>query len=87
MGIGGKAHATRYKRADRAGKKVILDELCATTGWLALPGSPGALLHRGPLRTVRATRRGTRLKQASKGVSGARTVSYTHLTLPTKRIV
>jgi hypothetical protein len=27
-------------------------------------GSPDALLHRGPLRTVHATRRGTRLKQA-----------------------
>lgn len=27
-------------------------------------GSPGALLRRGPLRTVRATRRGTRLKRA-----------------------
>jgi hypothetical protein len=32
---------------------------------LFLPGSPGALLHRGPLRTVRATRRGIRLKQAA----------------------
>ncbi|WP_326645407.1 NmrA family NAD(P)-binding protein [Nonomuraea fuscirosea] len=38
---------------------------------LRSPGSPGALLHRGPLRTVRATRRGTRLKQAAKGGSGA----------------
>ncbi len=28
-----KAIATRYARSDRAGKKVILDELCATTGW------------------------------------------------------
>ena len=25
--------ATRYARADRGAKKVILDELCATTGW------------------------------------------------------
>jgi hypothetical protein len=33
-------------------------------GYLS-PGSPGALLHRGPLRTVRATRRGIRLKQAA----------------------
>lgn len=28
-----KTIATRYRRADRAGKKVILDELCATTSW------------------------------------------------------
>jgi hypothetical protein len=28
-----KAIATRYARSDRAGKKQILDELCATTGW------------------------------------------------------
>ena len=27
------AIATRYARADRGGKKVILDELCATTSW------------------------------------------------------
>jgi hypothetical protein len=33
-----------------------------------LPGSPGALLHRGPLRTVHATRRGTRPKQATWAV-------------------
>ena len=28
-----KANATRYKRAGKAGKGLILDELCATTGW------------------------------------------------------
>lgn len=28
-----KANATRYKRAAKASKRVILDELCATTGW------------------------------------------------------
>ena len=28
-----KAAATRYVRSDRAGKKVILDELCALTQW------------------------------------------------------
>ena len=28
-----KAIATRYKRSDKAGKGVILDELCAMTGW------------------------------------------------------
>lgn len=28
-----KAIATRYKRADKTAKGVILDELCATTGW------------------------------------------------------
>src|SRR5712691_7964595 len=34
----------------------------------APPGSPGALPRRGPLRTVRATRRGTRLKQAARAL-------------------
>ena len=28
-----KAIATRYARSDRAAKKQVLDELCATTGW------------------------------------------------------
>ncbi|WP_307274216.1 hypothetical protein [Arthrobacter sp. W4I7] len=28
-----KTIATRYARSDRAAKKQILDELCATTGW------------------------------------------------------
>lgn len=28
-----KVIATRYARSDRAGKKQILDELCATSGW------------------------------------------------------
>src|SRR5450755_1388818 len=28
-----KTNATRYKRTDKAGKGVILDELCATPGW------------------------------------------------------
>ncbi|WP_408016225.1 hypothetical protein [Rhodococcus artemisiae] len=28
-----KTIATRYARADKATKGVILDELCATTGW------------------------------------------------------
>jgi hypothetical protein len=32
------------------------------------PGSPGALLHRGPLRTAHATHRGTRPRQAAWAV-------------------
>ena len=28
-----RAIATRYARTDRAGKKAILDEFCASTGW------------------------------------------------------
>src|SRR3954470_17318668 len=36
-----------------------------------LSGSPGALLLRGPLRTVRATSRGTRLRQPQGGAGSA----------------
>src|SRR3954451_8473296 len=36
-----------------------------------LSGSAGALLRRRPLRTVRATRRGTRLKQPQGGAGSA----------------
>src|SRR3954454_23513144 len=39
--------------------------------WTRLSGSPGALLRRGPLRTVRATRRGTRLRQPQGGAGSA----------------
>src|SRR4051794_14282974 len=41
------------------------------TQWMLLSGSPGALLRRGPLRTVRATRRGTRLRQPQGGAGSA----------------
>src|SRR3954452_25477886 len=37
-----------------------------------LSGGPGALLRRGPVRTVRATRRGTRLKGPTGAVRGLR---------------
>ena len=47
------------------GRNIVMDlqEVASTA-----PGSPGALLHRGPLRTVHATRRGTRPKQAARAV-------------------
>src|SRR4249919_2066270 len=40
--------------------------ICPT--WVLVSGSPGALLRRGPLRTVRAGRPGTRLKQPAWAV-------------------
>src|SRR3954465_10010639 len=43
----------------------------ARTQCSVLSGSPGALLRRGPLRTVRATRRGTRLRQPQGGAGSA----------------
>jgi 2-polyprenyl-3-methyl-5-hydroxy-6-metoxy-1,4-benzoquinol methylase len=44
--------------------------LLAEGGPVTQSGSDGALLRRRPLRTVRATRRGTRLKQATGAISG-----------------
>src|SRR3954467_7566806 len=41
------------------------------TWWTLLSGSAGALLRRRPLRTVRATRRGTRLRQPQGGAGSA----------------
>jgi hypothetical protein len=44
------------------------DEASSRIHGCSPPGSDGALLRRRPLRTVRAAYRGTRLKQALKGL-------------------
>lgn len=48
--------AIRCVHAGRGAKKVILDELCATTGWYR-DHARGALRQALVLRTVRASRR------------------------------
>ena len=59
-----KAIATRYKRAGKTAKGVILDELCATTGWhrnharkaLAAALRPRIVIRHGSLAPRRTTR-------------------------------
>jgi integrase-like protein len=55
-----KSNATRYRRTDKAGKGLILDELCATTGWhrnharkaLAQALTPRLVRPRAPRRPI-----------------------------------
>jgi len=54
-----RTNATRYKRADKAGKGLLLDELCATTGWHRNHARK-ALAQALKPRLVRPRRRGSR---------------------------
>jgi hypothetical protein len=61
--------ALRIGTADRWISRTAASTVAGLAGIAgALPGSPGALLHQGPLRTAHATRRGTRPKQAARAV-------------------
>ena len=63
-----KLRGDRRAAESKIGRSVGRRQIHKPRDDIAPPGSPGRFPGRGPLRTVRATRRGTRLKQAASAL-------------------